>query len=117
MAVLLSSLVLCFTVMPLHVVSEILRFVASALHDVLKKAPSETVLLDNYARVCIVLSEIINEVGAAALAVIPLACQAFISMAPLVARLANPHAACKIVQGAREIDNSFCCMRANWCDL
>ena len=72
----------------LHAVSEILRFVASALHDVLKKAPSETVLLDNYARVCIVLSEIINEVGAAALAVIPLASQA-VSMAPLVARLAK----------------------------
>ena len=26
------------------------------------KAPGETVLLDNYARVCIVISEIINEV-------------------------------------------------------
>ena len=53
--------------MLLHAVSEILRFVASALHDVLKKVPSETVLLDNYVRVCIVLSEIINEVGAPAL--------------------------------------------------
>jgi hypothetical protein len=39
-----------------------LRFIATALHDVLRKVPSEAVLLDNYARMCIVLSEIINEV-------------------------------------------------------
>ena len=91
----------------LHVVSEILRFVASALHDVLKKAPSETVLLDNYARVCIVLSEIINEVGAPALAIIPCACQASLSSSPLVWRLTNLHAACKIVQGAKEVESSF----------
>ena len=36
---------------------------ASGLHDALRKAPSEAVLLDNYARFCIVLSEIINEVS------------------------------------------------------
>ena len=93
--------------MPLHAVSEILRFVASALHDVLKKAPSETVLLDNYARVCIVLSEIINEVSAPALAVIPHACQASLSTFPLVWRLTNlhNHAACKMVQGAKKVEN------------
>ena len=34
----------------------------SGLHDALRKAPSEAVLLDNYARVCIIISEIINEV-------------------------------------------------------
>ena len=93
--------------MPLHAVSEILRFVASALHDILKKAPSETVLLDNYARVCIVLSEIINEAGAPALAVIPHACQASLSTFPLVWRLTSLHTACKIVQGAKEIESSL----------
>lgn len=39
-----------------------LRFIATAFHDVLRKTPSEAVLLDNYTRVCIILSEIINEV-------------------------------------------------------
>ena len=43
--------------------AEILRFMASGLHDALRKAPSEAVLLDNYARFCIVLSDIINEVN------------------------------------------------------
>ena len=42
--------------------AEILRFLVSGLHDVLRRAPTEAVLLDNYARLCIVLSEIINEV-------------------------------------------------------
>ena len=109
MAARLLSLVLCFTVMPLHAVSEILRFVASALHDVLKKAPSETVLLDNYARVCIVLSEIINEVSAPALAVIPHGCQASLSTFPLVWRLTNlhTHAACKMVQGPKRLRIPF----------
>ncbi|CAL5229723.1 g13100 [Coccomyxa viridis] len=39
----------------------ILRFLVSGLHDALRKAPSEAVLLDNYARVCVIISEIINE--------------------------------------------------------
>lgn len=43
-------------------VAEILRFLVAGLHDALRKAPSEAVLLDNYARVCIIISEIINEV-------------------------------------------------------
>lgn len=43
-------------------VAHVLRFIATALHDVLRKAPSEAVLLDNYPRVCVILSEIINEV-------------------------------------------------------
>ncbi|CAL8469515.1 g9056 [Coccomyxa elongata] len=41
--------------------AETLRFIAVALHDVLRKTPSEALLLDNYARMCIILSEIINE--------------------------------------------------------
>ncbi len=45
-------------------VAEILRFLVSGLHDALRKAPTEAVLLDNYARLCIVISEIINEVFA-----------------------------------------------------
>lgn len=45
-----------------HAVAETLRFIAVALHDVLRKTPSEALLLDNYARMCIILSEIINEV-------------------------------------------------------
>ena len=36
----------------------------SGLHDALRKVPSEAVLLDNYARMCMVISEIINEVDA-----------------------------------------------------
>lgn len=56
-------------------VSEVLRFMASALHDVLRKAPSEALLLDNYARVCIVISEIINEVSP----VILMACSCVLS--------------------------------------
>ena len=91
----------------MHVVSEVLRFVATALHDVLKKAPSETVLLDNYVRVCIVLSEIINEVGALALAMVLHACQASIGIISLVACLTYLHAACKIVPGAAIIKCPF----------
>ncbi|EIE21523.1 hypothetical protein COCSUDRAFT_66930 [Coccomyxa subellipsoidea C-169] len=41
--------------------AETLRFIGTAFHDVLRKTPSEAVLLDNYTRVCIILSEIINE--------------------------------------------------------
>lgn len=44
-------------------VAEILRFLVSGLHDALRKAPSEAVLLDSYARVCVIISEIINEVS------------------------------------------------------
>ncbi len=36
----------------------------SGLHDALRKVPSEAVLLDNYARMCVIISEIINEVDA-----------------------------------------------------
>ena len=43
--------------------ADVLRYLPSALHDVLKKAPSEAVLLDNYARVCVIVSEIVREVG------------------------------------------------------
>ena len=46
-----------------HAVADVLRYIPSALHDALKKAPSEAVLLDNYARVCVILSEIVREVG------------------------------------------------------
>ncbi len=45
-----------------HAVAETLRFIAVALHDVLRKTPSEALLFDNYARMCVILSEIINEV-------------------------------------------------------
>ena len=105
-APIISSLVLCLTVMLPHAVSEVLRFVAAALHDVLKKAPSETVLLDNYTRVCVVLSEIINEVGAPGLGVVPHACQASMRIGLLVARLAHLHAAYRIVQGAKKVKSS-----------
>ena len=37
----------------------------SGLHDALRKAPSEAVLLDNYARLCVIISEVINEVSSA----------------------------------------------------
>lgn len=43
-------------------VAEVLSFIPSALHDVLKRSPTEAAVLENHARVSIALSEIVNEV-------------------------------------------------------
>lgn len=43
-------------------VVEILRVIISVLKDVLGKAPSAALLLDKYARLCLVVDEVINEV-------------------------------------------------------
>ncbi|KAG2430410.1 hypothetical protein HXX76_009935 [Chlamydomonas incerta] len=40
---------------------EILRVIISVLKDVLGKAPSAALLLDKYARLCLVVDEVINE--------------------------------------------------------
>ncbi|KAG2448120.1 hypothetical protein HYH02_006705 [Chlamydomonas schloesseri] len=40
---------------------EILRVIISVLKDVLGKAPSSALLLDKYARLCLLVDEVINE--------------------------------------------------------
>lgn len=46
----------------LHAVSEILKALIVALKDSLKKAPTESLLFDNYGRLCLILDEMIYEV-------------------------------------------------------
>ena len=43
---------------------EVLSAIPLALHDVLKRAPSETALVENYGRVALTLSEMLVEVRA-----------------------------------------------------
>ena len=45
-----------------HAVAEILASLRRALRDILKKPPSESLLLDNYARLCLIVDEMIFEV-------------------------------------------------------
>ena len=43
-------------------VAEVLRAITAALRSLLRKAPTETLLLDNYGQLCLALDEIIQEV-------------------------------------------------------
>ena len=43
--------------------AEVLRAITFALRALLKKAPTEALLLDNYGQLCLALDEIIQEVG------------------------------------------------------
>ena len=49
-------------------VAEVLKSVVHVLRTLLKKTPSETLLLDNYATVCLALDETIFEVSSSAAA-------------------------------------------------
>ena len=46
----------------LHAVVEVLRTIIQALREVLGK-PTSTVLLDKYAKLCLVVDEVLNEVS------------------------------------------------------
>ena len=43
--------------------AEALRGLAAALREAMRKPPSEAVLLDHYARLCLVADEVVHEVS------------------------------------------------------
>jgi hypothetical protein len=44
-------------------VAEVLRTMCLVLRDIFKKTPSEALLQDNYGRLCLIVDEMIYEVG------------------------------------------------------
>lgn len=44
-------------------VSEVIDVIVQSLRDVLKRQPSEGLLWDNYGKLCLLIDEIVNEVG------------------------------------------------------
>jgi hypothetical protein len=43
-------------------VAEALRHLAAALREAMRKPPTEALLLDHYARLCLVVDEVVHEV-------------------------------------------------------
>ena len=46
----------------MHAVAEVLGALSTALREILRKAPTEAQLFDNYARLCLIVDELIYEV-------------------------------------------------------
>ena len=44
-------------------VAEVLKTLSTCLRDILRKAPSEALLLDQYGRLCLIIDELMFEVS------------------------------------------------------